>query len=629
MDDIAIQFVLTGDDGYSGPYTSTSDLQAMVDWANDVFELAGIRFTFQPNDIQHLSSTLLNQDMDFPLDGDARNLPEFHHVVYSGHDNHVYEIYNDTSGGWHYSDLTAAVNGIEAEGLPYGYTSHFDSVKHVVFLGRDRRAYELYAGDSWQATDLTAATGGVEAASWISAYTTDHSRVQHVLFTGFDRHVYELYAGDGWQYTDLTQAVGGIQGEGRPFGYTTDHGTTQNVVFVGAENNHLYHLAARPRWEATDLTDAVGGVEAGGKPFAYTTDYGKVPHIVVRGRDGNVYEFYFTDRWRATNISAAIGGTIAMNDPIGYVTDDYDTPTPDIQHVLFRGAPDNRLYEAFAGDAWQVTDLTAAVGQLKGAGGFGYTTRSRQDQNVLFRDDGPGHVWRLTAGRTWTAQDIGAASGAPNLRVGPHAFADGWHGARLHEEERHRVASQYGSKLVVFLRHGRFPTGTANFSNSLHNYLALVSTNSQILAHELGHFFHLPHTFGEWPKNKAEAEKSIKRYVDIEGNRPEDGAFVFDGDRGFINDTPPDPGTDVWKDAYSAKYGDPGFLCSSEDSLTLDVELDALDGQSRPYTLTPPRANLMSYFDRRCPQFSSKSHLSADQVKRIRRSLSLNRKYLL
>jgi hypothetical protein len=400
----------------------------------------------------------------------------------------------------------------------------------------------------------------------------------------------------------------------------------QHVVFRGA-NNRVYELWAGANWSLVDLTSHVGGIEAAGDPFCYTTAFDSVKHVVFRGRDNHVYELWAGDTWGANDLTAATGAVDARGTPTAYVTDDYNNGTPDVQHVVFRGA-DGRLHELFAGDTWAEGLLLDAPVPNAAGDPVAYTTNSKQTQHVVFRDD-RGHLHEVYAGDSWSPNDLTERTGAPIAAGTAAAFIDGLFGAEMHASRRQRTASSYPGRLVVFVSHGQL-TRDFNFSNSIANYIVMLPGEND-LAHEIGHFFHLGHTHGPYPSKEVRdqggdalrkwAAEEIRNYVDGQGHPADQGASVFDGDEGFVDDTPPDPTPEVWAATYN------GDLCSTNQDFTVDV---ALSSGSRTYSWRPARWNIMSYFDKRCPQFANARHVSDQQITRLRRALEQgNRRYLL
>jgi hypothetical protein len=155
-----------------------------------------------------------------------------------------------------------------------------------------------------------------------------------------------------------------------------------------------------------------------------------------------------------------------------------------------------------------------------------------------------------------------------------------------------QITSQYPDKLVLFFRWGPGdqPTGGA-FSWVDYDFVAMPGfdtgvcgyQNIGILAHEIGHYLGLSHTFSGVFKDVAEAEAVLKN----NGNK----LSTFDGD-GF-SDTPPDPF--IALDEYQ---------CQPVKGVTLN-------GLYFPV----PRENIMSYYEVR-------TGLSELQIERARWVLS-------
>jgi hypothetical protein len=148
---------------------------------------------------------------------------------------------------------------------------------------------------------------------------------------------------------------------------------------------------------------------------------------------------------------------------------------------------------------------------------------------------------------------------------------------------------------VVFFRHGpgETPTG-GGFSWYDYNFVAMPGFDSDVcgyqnigmLAHEIGHYLGLAHTFDEIFVSEQEAEA----FFIANDNDP----LAFDGD-GFA-DTPPDPYVEVW-----------AIQCEPVDS----IELGGM-------TFPLPRTNIMSYYEVR-------TGLSQQQIERVRYVLGLRR----
>ena len=150
------------------------------------------------------------------------------------------------------------------------------------------------------------------------------------------------------------------------------------------------------------------------------------------------------------------------------------------------------------------------------------------------------------------------------------------------------IAARFPDATVVFFRYGPGdrPTGAA-FSWTDYNFVVMPGfTDAQhcghahvdALAHEIGHYLGLPHTFAATPFKSAAAAET---YLRARGGTPE----VFDGDS--FGDTPPDPSIR-------------SLECDRRREITLGGIAFRL-----------PRQNIMSYYDERV-------HLSPLQIRRVR-----------
>ena len=157
-----------------------------------------------------------------------------------------------------------------------------------------------------------------------------------------------------------------------------------------------------------------------------------------------------------------------------------------------------------------------------------------------------------------------------------------------------QVAAQYPDKLVVFFRWGpgAQPTGGA-FSWIDYNFVAMPGfdntyvcgyQNIGVLAHEIGHYLGLIHTFSGGFNSLVEAEAALEST----GNNP----AIFDADG--LSDTPPDP-----------------FIALDE------YQCQPVPGVTLNGTFFPvPRDNIMSYYEVR-------TGLSEMQIVRARWILSM------
>jgi hypothetical protein len=187
---------------------------------------------------------------------------------------------------------------------------------------------------------------------------------------------------------------------------------------------------------------------------------------------------------------------------------------------------------------------------------------------------------------------------------------------------RENLAAAYPRKMVVFFRsfnnkvtydgvNGFWRPGRATGGFSGSNMPFVVAGpgagDSTFLAHEIGHYLHLPHPFVR-ALDVPHAAEMIRRWVEEGGHPVADGLGVFDHDRGKVNDTPPDAAGSIFKSSGL----DP---CGPVNDIPIPVRFS--NGSQIVYTLSPNRHNIMSYF-KGCP-FSH--DFSPGQIARMRDAL--------
>ena len=160
------------------------------------------------------------------------------------------------------------------------------------------------------------------------------------------------------------------------------------------------------------------------------------------------------------------------------------------------------------------------------------------------------------------------------------------------------VAGQSPGKIAVLFRHGpgQTPTGQG-FSWWTYNFVVMSGYTARVrcghhdnsaLAHELGHYFGLSHTFAHHPP--FETRKEAERFLKSNMKNP----LCFDGDG--LSDTPPDPGI---------------FSMACERQWV--VELAGMQ-------VACPRRNIMSFYDER-------DRLSPLQIRRVKEVLGSRLKH--
>lgn len=201
---------------------------------------------------------------------------------------------------------------------------------------------------------------------------------------------------------------------------------------------------------------------------------------------------------------------------------------------------------------------------------------------------------------------------------------------KTHDQARNELAKQFSDRLVIFIhyREGILKADDEDLwsrvedsggsSGATDFYLEMSEgVEGSSLAHELGHYLQLPHTFEtDLATTVSQAATAIRKYVENDGHAKEDGLDALDSDRKVLLDTPADVGSGIWKSVGLNKCGPVGRIL---------IPVTFTDGSKKDYTLAPDRRNLMSYF-KGCP---GDKIFSPQQIRRMRDALELRLRHNL
>ena len=153
--------------------------------------------------------------------------------------------------GWHAGDLTAATGAPPpaAQASLTGYAFETQRTQHIVYTGADTHLHELWSDRSigWHSADLTAATGAPPARG-LAGYAFDQQGTEHVVYTAADHHLHELWWSNGWHLGDLTAATGAaIPGSDVLVAYAFEVQGTQHAAYISAGDAHIHELWWGPR----------------------------------------------------------------------------------------------------------------------------------------------------------------------------------------------------------------------------------------------------------------------------------------------------------------------------------------------------------------------------------------------
>jgi hypothetical protein len=323
------------------------------------------------------------------------------HAVYRDGAGHIVELWWDAVNGWGAGDLSSATGAPPATGNSAGYQFLSEPTQHVVYRGADQHIYELWwdSAGGWGNGNLTATVGTALAAGDPWGYAFEATGTQHVVYRGVDSHIYELWwdAVNGCGGGSLTSETGAPLAAGDPTGYVLAVDATQHVVYRGVDG-HIHELwwDATNGWGGGDLTDVTGETVPAGDPSGYSFEATGTQHVVYRGIDDHIHELWWdaANGWGGGDLCAETGAPPAVGDPFGYMFDAQGT-----QHVVYRDAAGHVIelwWDVASG--WSVGDLTAVSGAPPAAGdpaGFAFAPRSTQ--HVFYRET-DGHVHELRWG---------------------------------------------------------------------------------------------------------------------------------------------------------------------------------------------------------------------------------------
>ena len=183
------------------------------------------------------------------------------HVIYRGQDSHIYELYTHANS-WVVNNLTNRPNAALAAGDPKAYLhdSPNGPVQHVVYRGHDGHIYELYTLGDWVVNNLTQqANAPLPAGDPFGYIHEGETTTQHVVYRGHDGNIYELFTlNNKWVFNDPSRDAKAPLAASDPFAYVhySNKLATQHVVYRGQDDfvHELYTL--NNKWVFNTITQA-------------------------------------------------------------------------------------------------------------------------------------------------------------------------------------------------------------------------------------------------------------------------------------------------------------------------------------------------------------------------------------
>ena len=172
------------------------------------------------------------------------------HVFYLGANQNVYQLwYSYGSSEWFLQDLTTSSGGPLAAAGSH-LTSFADSFgEHIVYMGTNEHVYQIYYNSShgnWVDQDLTATTSGVSAASGSALSSFADNSGEHVIYIGADLHIFQFYypaSGTGWIDQDLNGLASNNPGPAASGSGLTSFSDPSDYYY-GPGGEHVFYVSS-------------------------------------------------------------------------------------------------------------------------------------------------------------------------------------------------------------------------------------------------------------------------------------------------------------------------------------------------------------------------------------------------
>jgi hypothetical protein len=252
-------------------------------------------------------------------------------TVFESTDQHFHDVieYNNDFGQyWEEEDLTTmAAAPPAAVASPIATLSGSAGNYHLYYLGTENHVHEIYSNSSgvWNTVDVSLAAAAPSAVAGSSMVSWIGGSFELVYYLTSQGHVGEVYSRDKgvtWAYTDVTTTANApVAAAGSQLaGY--ENGSSSQVYYFTADG-HAHSLRTNgSQWLTADLTGAAGAPVAANVHSLAAAAIGSWTFVYYETSAGHIDELYSPGSgssgvWTLTDISAASGATVAEpNTPI-------------------------------------------------------------------------------------------------------------------------------------------------------------------------------------------------------------------------------------------------------------------------------------------------------------------------
>jgi hypothetical protein len=288
-------------------------------------------------------------------------------MYYLGADQHIHQLYSDSSGGWHAQDLTTATSAPNT-GIGSPVVSLSDTIANttdVYFIGADQHVRQLWYSGSWHSNDLGAVAGAQNAlaGSPLSVLINPKAHSVEVTYVAAGGTLFQLWYGGSWHANNLSTAAGApAAGSGTPLAAVFDTIDNLDEIYYIGSDGHVHQMWFDTKWHTTDVSFTVGDGPAmpiGGLSAVVNTIASSLEVDYV-GSDQHLRQLWYgSGIWHHNDLTALFGApTAAAGTQLNSIID------PSVNHSeIYYLTSERHIYELwYNGDGnWYKTDISGQV----------------------------------------------------------------------------------------------------------------------------------------------------------------------------------------------------------------------------------------------------------------------------